>query len=358
MRAREARGGGRGRAGGRAGRRRGAGAAWPVPQHSRGSPKCCGCGCGCEAASLGARLGGGAEKKDGLPPLGAHAAVWGLARGWSPDDLDVAADAACVYGFDVLELPLFDPETVEQEAARAVLEENMHIVPTASLGLSLATDISSDSADVAAAGEALLTGALEAAAGVGCPVLTGVLHSAMAKYPGPASPGAWKRSVAAIRRLADRAADLDITIGLEAVNRYESNLINTAAQCAEFCEDVGRKNVVVHLDSYHMHIEEAGFEGAVRAAGCRLGYVHIGESHRGPLGTGNVDFRPLFRALAAADYTGPLVYEAFSPAAAGPELAAALSCWRTTWSDADDLVEQANNFIASEWRAAAAARSL
>ena len=342
MRACGVRGRGRERGQGRAGYRRGAGAARQA------------CGGGCEAGGIGARLGA----RDGLPPLGAHAAVWGLAQGWTLDDLRDAAGTAADLAFDVLELPLFDPETVDQESARAVLEDNGHIIPTTSLGLSLATDISSDSADVAAAGEALLTGALDAAAGVGAPVLAGVLHSAMAKYPGPASPGAWKRSVAAIRRLADRAADLDITIGLEAVNRYESNLVNTAAQCAEFCEDVGRPNVMVHLDSYHMHIEEAGFEGAVRAAGCRLGYVHIGESHRGALGTGNVDFRSLFRALATADYTGPLVYEAFAPAAAGPELASALSCWRATWSDADDVAEQANNFMAAEWRAAAAARSL
>ena len=335
-------GGARGRAGGR----QGAGAA----------RRAAGCGCGCGAGSIGDRLR--AREQDGLPPLGAHAAVWGLARGWTLDDLRDAAGTAADLGFDVLELPLFDPETVDQESARAVLEESGHIIPTASLGLSLATDISSDSADVAAAGEALLTGALDAAAGLGAPVLAGVLHSAMAKYPGPASPGAWKRSVGAIRRLADRAADLDITIGLEAVNRYESNLVNTAAQCAEFCEDVGRPNVVVHLDSYHMHIEEAGFEGAVRSAGCRLGYVHVGESHRGALGTGNVDFRSLFRALAAADYTGPLVYEAFAPAAAGPELSAALSCWRATWSDADGVAEQANNFMAAGWRAAAAVRSL
>ena len=109
---------------------------------------------------------------------------------------------------------------------------------------------------------------------------------------------------------------------------------------------------------YGGSLEEAGFEGAVRAAGSRLGYIHVGESHRGALGTGNVDFRSLFRALTVADYSGPLVYEAFAPAAAGPELAAALSCWRATWSDPDDVAEQANNFMAGEWRAALAARSL
>jgi len=352
-------------AGRRAGRggRNGGWRAWGVTGarnggRGRGAVRRAGEGAGAEGAALEAR----AEVE--LPLLGAHAAVWGLARGWTLDDLKGAAKSASHFGYDVLELPLFDPESVDARAVRALLEElnGSHegtiLQPTASLGLSFATDISSDSSEVSAAGETLLNGALDVAAGTGAPVLAGVLHSAMAKYPGPAAPGAWHRSVAAIRRLADRAADLGVDIGLEAVNRYESNLVNTAAQCREFCEDVGRPNVMVHLDSYHMHLEEAGFEGAVRAAGSRLGYIHVGESHRGALGTGNVDFRSLFRALTVADYSGPLVYEAFAPAAAGPELAAALSCWRATWSAPDDVAEQANNFMAVEWRAALAARSL
>lgn len=62
--------------------------------------------------------------------------------------------------------------------------------------------------------------------------------------------------------------------------RYETNLLNTAGQAMDFLADVNHSNVYVHLDTYHMHIEESGFEAAVRLCGDKLGYVHLGESHR------------------------------------------------------------------------------
>jgi L-ribulose-5-phosphate 3-epimerase UlaE len=117
-----------------------------------------------------------------------------------------------------------------------------------------------------------------------------------------------------------RAADKGVVLGLEVVNRYETNLVNTAAQAVELIGEIGEANVKVHLDSYHMHIEEAGLAQAVETAGSHLGYVHIGESHRGDLGTGNVDFDQLFRALAKQGYTGPITFESFSSRVVSPQL--------------------------------------
>lgn len=120
----------------------------------------------------------------------------------------------------------------------------------------------------------------------------------------------------------------------------------------EFLADVNHHNVSVHLDTYHMNIEEASFEQAVRLCGDRLGYVHIGESHRGYLGSGSVDFAGLFRGLAAIDYAGPLTFESFSSAVVSPDLSNNLCVWRNLWSDSADLAAHARGFIDSEWRAA------
>lgn len=76
-----------------------------------------------------------------------------------------------------------------------------------------------------------------------------------------------------MQALADKAADLNVTLGLEAVNRYETNVANTAAQTMDLLADINRDNVVVHLDSYHMNIEEFSMESAVRTCGEKLGYV-------------------------------------------------------------------------------------
>lgn len=111
----------------------------------------------------------------------------------------------------------------------------------------------------------------------------GILYGAMARYPGPLSAKGRGNATDAIKRMADFALKKGVTLGLEVVNRYESNQIKTALQALDMLDRVNAPNVVVHLDTYHMNIEEADFMQPVLACGKRLGYVHIGESNRGCL---------------------------------------------------------------------------
>jgi D-psicose/D-tagatose/L-ribulose 3-epimerase len=83
----------------------------------------------------------------------------------------------------------------------------------------------------------------------------------------------------------------------------------------------------------------------VLAAGDRLGYVHVGESHRGYLGTGNVDFDSFFGALKKINYQGPVTFESFSSAVVDPALSNALRIWRNLWTDSHDLADKAINFM-------------
>ncbi len=76
-----------------------------------------------------------------------------------------------------------------------------------------------------------------------------------------------------------------------------------------------------------------------------LSYVHIGESHRGYLGTGSVDFDTFFKALQRTGYDGPVVFESFSSAVVSPDLSRMLGIWRNLWSDSDELGAHANAFI-------------
>ncbi|MFN8623020.1 MAG: sugar phosphate isomerase/epimerase family protein [Chloroflexota bacterium] len=126
-------------------------------------------------------------------------------------------------------------------------------------------------------------------------------------------------AVAAFRRLAEQAAASGITLGLEVVNRYESNLVNTAEEALAPIDEIGAPNVTVHLDSYHMNIEEDDFRTPVLVCGDRLGYVHIGENHRIP-GAGHIDFGQLFGALREVGYTGAVTFESFSSAVLEPNV--------------------------------------
>jgi D-psicose/D-tagatose/L-ribulose 3-epimerase len=216
---------------------------------------------------------------------------------------------------------------------------------TASLGLPAEADVSSDDPSIVAAGQRLLDMALDRTAEMGGSHMCGVLYGSMRKHMAPASATGRASSVEAIRSLASRASSLGIRLSLEVVNRYESNLINTGRQALEFLKEVDRPDVSVHLDTYHMNIEESDLFQPVLDVGDRLGYLHIGESHRGYLGTGSVDFGSAFRALDRIHYDGPIAFESFSSAVVSPTLSNTLGIWRNLWNDGDDLAAHANRFI-------------
>jgi D-psicose/D-tagatose/L-ribulose 3-epimerase len=247
-------------------------------------------------------------------------------------------------GFDLIEFPLMEPDTFDSPTARRTAEaEGLHI--TASLGLPLEADISSDDPSIVAAGHRLLDVALERTAEMGGSHMCGVLYGSMRKHMAPASATGRASSVDGIRSLAARASSLGVRLSLEVVNRYETNLINTGRQALEYLKEVDRPDVSVHLDTYHMNIEESDLLQPILDAGDRLGYLHIGESHRGYLGTGSVDFGSAFRALDRINYDGPIVFESFSSAVVSATLSNTLGIWRNLWSDGDDLAAHANRFI-------------
>jgi len=247
-------------------------------------------------------------------------------------------------GFDLVEFTLMDPDTFDSAAARDALTD-AGMSAAASLGLPEHADVSSEDSEVVAAGAKLLRTALDRTAEMGASRLCGVLYGAMKKHMQPISDRGRANSVAAIRDLADQAKALDVALSLEVVNRYESNILNTGREALKFLDEVGHPEVSVHLDTYHMNIEESDLFQPFLDTRDRLGYVHIGESHRGYLGTGSVDFEATFRALDRIGYAGPIVFESFSSAVVSPTLSNTLGIWRNLWSDSEDLGAHANRFI-------------
>lgn len=282
-------------------------------------------------------------------PLGVHALVW--AAGWSSEESAYAVAATAAAGYDLIEIPLLDPADVDPAATADLLSEH-GLAAACSLGLGWDTDISSEDSTRVAAGDRLLGQALEVAIGVRSRYLTGVIYSAMGKYTQPASARGRANSVAVLRGLAQRAGESGVQIGLEAVNRYETNLVNTVADALRLIDQIGEDNVVVHLDAYHANIEEGDLTRPVVQAGERLGYVHVGESHRGYLGSGTIDFAAFFRALVSAGYSGPITFESFSSAVVSPAFAAALGVWRNLWDDSSDLAAHAHTFVVNQLAAA------
>lgn len=281
--------------------------------------------------------------------LGVHALVW--VGGWSHEECAKAIEQTAGLGYDLIEIPALDPKSIDVDFTRRTLEKNKLGV-TMSLGLDAASDISSGDPDKIKRGEALLMDALRVARDIGATHVCGILYSAFQKYFVPPTEKGIQGSIDAIRRFCAEAAKSNITIGMEVVNRYESNVLNTAAQAVDFCKRVGAPNIKVHLDTYHMHIEEADIEAAIVETGPMLGYFHIGESNRGYLGAGSLDFDRVFRGLAKAEYRGPITFESFSSAVVNQPLSGILAIWRNLWTDGRDLAGHAKDFIEAHLKAA------
>ncbi len=138
-----------------------------------------------------------------------------------------------------------------------------------------------------------------------------------------------------------------MTLGLEICNRYETNVVNTARQALTLADDIGQDNVLIHLDTYQMNIEEDDLVRPVHEVGRRLGYVHVGDNHRGYLRSGHLDFSAFLHALVDIRNTGPVTFESFSSAVLAAGLSSDLAVWRSLWSDSDELARHARSFISN-----------
>jgi D-psicose/D-tagatose/L-ribulose 3-epimerase len=144
-----------------------------------------------------------------------------------------------------------------------------------------------------------------------------------------------ERSVKSVKKLADMAAGHGITLGMEALNRFEGYLINTAQECLDYVKAVAKDNVKVMLDTFHMNIEEDSLTGAIRTAGNYLGHFHIGEANRRPpRAGGRINWREIAEALRAAAYQGPVVMEPF--VLQGGQVGSDIKVWRDLSNNAGE----------------------
>ncbi len=287
-------------------------------------------------------------------PLGVHALVW--VGDTARLSVERAVAQTEVAGFDLLEFSLHDLEHLDVPYARGLLER-AGLQVSCSRGLAFDADVSSDDTTVVERGARLLEDSLAATAALGGRILTGALYSALGKYSTPVSARGRSNAISVLKSLAQDARRHEVTLGLEICNRYETNVVNTARDALSLADAIGEDNVVIHLDTYHMNIEEDDLVRPVHDVGERLGYVHIGENHRGFLGSGHIDFTSFFHALADIGYAGPITFESFSSAVLAPDLSHNLAIWRDMWSDGGALARHARQYLAVQLATAAAAHA-
>jgi len=164
---------------------------------------------------------------------------------------------------------------------------------------------------------------VDLAVAVGAPLVVVIPASAGRTSPigQPDSEKAWKEAVArewgyaveSVRKAAAYAEQKGVLLAIEPINRYESFLINNTSQGLRFVQEVNSPVVRIHLDTFHMNIEDRDPAEAIREAGSLLVNMHVSDSQRGPVGHGHIDFAAIMKALKEIGYQGALTMEPLPP---------------------------------------------
>jgi len=282
-----------------------------------------------------------------------HASVWG--PHWDSAGIDATLEAAARLGYDHVVVPLRATADLDPAALAGAFERH-GLVPLNTAGVPAHSDIGSSDHATRLRGIQHLKTALRVARDMGSPQINGVLYGPLTRASQQAPEGAFERAADSIAMVAEDAGRMGLRLALEVVNRYETNLLNTAGRALEFLEKVGLDNVGLHLDTFHMSIEERNPEQALRSGMSRLFYLELDQSHRGALQDGSLDLGALTRYAAQLGYRGIVGVEAFSRSRMTADHADALAIWRDVYDSPEALAAGAIALIRGAFAATGDAR--
>ena len=249
-------------------------------------------------------------------------------------------------GFDLVEIPIDDPALIDRTKLKQVLHDT---------GLSVSIcgafgpqrDISNEDAHIRTIGRDYISECIRIAEDLGSSLFAGPVYSAVGKTR-MVSQEQKKRErqwcIENMREISQLAADSGVTIGVEPLNRFETDMINLLDQAVELIKEVDSPVYKVHLDTFHSNIEEKNIPDAIRRLGNgMLGHLHACENDRGTPGTGHIDWTGIRDALHEINYTGAAVIESFTPGAV--EIAKAASIWRPLAPSQDQLAAEGAVFL-------------
>ena len=248
-------------------------------------------------------------------------------------------------GFDGVEIPIFEGTPDDYRRLGELLDRiGLERTAVSAMGDPAMNLISPDQA-TRRRGIDYMKWAIDCAEALGANTLSGPLHSTLGQFSGNGPTAAeLKRSVSSQRAIGDHAGKHGVTIGLEALNRFECYLVNTMDDLAAHIDAIGHPNIRAMYDTFHSNIEEADPIGAFTRNRDRIVHVHISENDRGVPGRGNIPWAETFKALRENGYDGWLTIEAFGRAL--KDLAAATKVWR-------DFSETPEAVYRDGWQAAA-----
>lgn len=226
------------------------------------------------------------------------------------EDFNKSIIKVAELGFDAVELAVRDPENVASEKILGLVRENGLIVPAIGTGQAFGQEgLSYTDRDKSIREQAVerTLNQIRFASVFGAQVIIGLIRGLVEKDVG--FQRAEEYFADAIKRCADYAGEFNVTLTIEPINRYETNLYNTVDECLEVVNKIGRDNVKLLIDTFHMNIEEPDILESIKKAGRMISHVHIADSNRWAPGLGHIDFAAVIDTLNDVDYNGALSAE-------------------------------------------------
>ena len=249
------------------------------------------------------------------------------------------------WGFDVIELPVEDPDDWDPARAADLLGE-LGLGATVSLVMGEGRELVATDAATVATTQSYLRRVVDAAESVGAAVIGGPAYASVGRTwrLDPAGRAAAYAELAAnLAPVCDYAAERGVRVGVEALNRYETSLLNTVDQALEAIAPLPPEGCGLMLDVYHMNIEETSVPAAIERAGERIVHIQVCGNHRGTPGDDHLDWPAIFAALDATGYDGPVCIESFTGDNA--TIATAASIWRPLAPSQDALATDGLAFL-------------
>jgi D-psicose/D-tagatose/L-ribulose 3-epimerase len=265
---------------------------------------------------------------------GASTFIW--VSPFSNKTLDLL-DKAKAFGFDILEICVEDPDSLDPASIRARADK-AGVALTICGAFGPSRDLSSEDAAVRQNGLAYLKRCVDFASSLGSPFVSGPMYAAVGNtrmLERAERAAQWARAVASLKTAAAYAAKRSVKLAIEPLNRFETDLVNTVDQGLQLIADIGAENVGLLLDTFHMNIEEKDIPSAIRRANGHIVEFHACSSDRGTPGEDHLPWNAIADALRDAGYEGPVVIEAFTPEI--KEIARAVSIWRPLAPSQDAL---------------------
>ncbi len=249
------------------------------------------------------------------------------------------------WGFDTVEIPIEAPDHIDPEKVRIAAEKEGLAIGSVCACMGPGRDFRGTAEDQATA-MTYCRALIDHMTVLGCPSLIGPVYSVVGRADAE-EPAArkeqWSSVVRNLKELARYAEDKDVRMCIEPLNRFETDFLNTCDQALGLLKAVNSPAVRLHLDTFHMNIEEKDQAAAILKAGRLLGHFHACGSDRGTPGGDHIDWKSIAAALKKVKYAGDVVIESFTTDV--KVIARAAAIWRKIEPTRDEIATGGLRFL-------------